>query len=123
MTDAELAKRENAPECAECDGNCCRGFYVYGALTGRPWQRKRLKDDVAETLSNVEQLGEPYYDGDQIRIDCECKHILPDGRCGIYETRPDMCRRFPCPELVADPPEYMLETCALLRRLVAESRS
>ncbi|GAB5405933.1 MAG: hypothetical protein Aurels2KO_41640 [Aureliella sp.] len=23
-----------------------------------------------------------------------CKHLLPDNRCGIYETRPEICREY-----------------------------
>ena len=24
-----------------------------------------------------------------------CANVLPNGNCGIYERRPEMCRRFP----------------------------
>lgn len=31
-------------------------------------------------------------DGWYLMIDGKCEHLQPDGRCGIYESRPDACR-------------------------------
>ena len=27
-------------------------------------------------------------------VHTQCKHLLPDNRCGIYETRPQICREY-----------------------------
>jgi Fe-S-cluster containining protein len=27
-------------------------------------------------------------------VHTDCKHLLPDNRCGIYETRPQICREY-----------------------------
>ena len=31
-------------------------------------------------------------DGWFLLVNNPCSHLLPDGRCGIYETRPQICR-------------------------------
>lgn len=31
-------------------------------------------------------------DGWYLSIDTRCQHILPDGRCNIYDSRPQICR-------------------------------
>jgi Fe-S-cluster containining protein len=36
-------------------------------------------------------------DGDTLVF--ECNHLTDDGKCGIYEDRPDMCRRWECDAL------------------------
>lgn len=115
---ANLAKRDNAPECVGCDARCCRAFYVYMDRTGRPWERRRFAKRLAQASPYMRQVGEPYYDGDTIRIDCECEHIQADGRCGIYGARPDECRRFPCDEVLRNASDDLLNTCALARRLL-----
>ena len=34
-------------------------------------------------------------DGDwYLLVHTECKHLQPDNRCGIYETRPQICREY-----------------------------
>ena len=38
---------------------------------------------------------EVYYDEDEgwfLLVQGRCTHILPDGKCGIYEARPQICR-------------------------------
>lgn len=27
-------------------------------------------------------------------VHTECKHLQPDNRCGIYDTRPEICREY-----------------------------
>ncbi|HEX7481508.1 MAG TPA: YkgJ family cysteine cluster protein [Polyangiales bacterium] len=37
-----------------------------------------------------------YASGDDwmVQFESRCKHLLPDRRCGVYETRPHICRDF-----------------------------
>jgi Fe-S-cluster containining protein len=38
-------------------------------------------------------------DGDwYLEVRTVCKHLQPDNRCGIYETRPSVCREYGMPE-------------------------
>lgn len=32
----------------------------------------------------------------QVRIQHRCQHLLSTGKCGIYDTRPQICRKFDC---------------------------
>jgi len=35
-------------------------------------------------------------------VSTECKHLLPDNRCGIYHTRPKICREYSTDECEYD---------------------
>ena len=66
--------------CDDCNGACCRFVAVkIGHLT--PDERR-----WAEMHGAV--LGACW------ALPARCKHLTPKGRCGIYETRPDVCRGF-----------------------------
>lgn len=102
--------------CAECGGKCCKGFGVPPEyelamrITGVPlalFQSVRELDPrrYFELHSGV-TISE---DGERFTVDPEtpfekvrdylfiesvCTMLTPDGRCRIYETRPDMCKNF-----------------------------
>ena len=47
-------------------------------------------------------------DGDwYLEIRTQCRHLRPDNMCGIYETRPQICRDYGLPE--TDPCEYFTQ--------------
>ena len=58
----------NPLPCIECGGFCCTGH-------------RGVALDDGTIL--------PFVDG-------RCPHLSDDGRCGIYETRPQGCRDFDC---------------------------
>lgn len=33
--------------------------------------------------------------GDDLRFECRCTALTPEGRCGIYAERPQVCRTYP----------------------------
>jgi Fe-S-cluster containining protein len=76
--------------CEHCTGLCCR----YIALPIDKPESKKDFDDVRWYLLHggvtifVED-GEWY-----INIETTCRHLQPDNRCGIYETRPKVCRDY-----------------------------
>ncbi len=76
--------------CEHCTGLCCR----YIALPIDKPESKKDFDDVRWYLLHggvtifVED-GEWY-----INIETTCRHLQPDNRCGIYETRPRVCRDY-----------------------------
>lgn len=43
----------------------------------------------------VVQVGRTFYPDGYVRTLYTCRHLLTSGDCGIYETRPVMCRDFP----------------------------
>lgn len=76
--------------CEKCSGLCCRYFALQ---IDTPRTAKQF-DDIRWYLchENVVVFVEEklWYLG----ILSKCKHLLPDNRCGIYETRPDICRDY-----------------------------
>jgi uncharacterized protein len=74
--------------CDHCVAKCCR----YLALPlDTPKQRKDFDTFrwflVHRMTSIFVQKGTWY-----LQVHNECRHLLPDHRCGIYETRPQICR-------------------------------
>lgn len=76
--------------CDHCTAKCCRYFAV--------------QIDTPEDREDYDYLrwfllhGEATIfteDGDwYLLVSTECKHLRADGRCGIYATRPDICREY-----------------------------
>ena len=80
------------PEVDKCDlctnSKCCT--YVTQEI-----DTPRSKYDFETLLWQVSHQGVGVYkddDGWYVMFDTRCTHLLPDGRCGIYETRPTVCR-------------------------------
>jgi len=65
------------PACEICGGACCKSFVLWKSL----W-----KDDIANwfALHGVDE-------GKGVRFPVECS-ALKDGRCSIYEHRPELCQ-------------------------------
>jgi len=84
---------EDHPRCASCDGACCRSFPSV-ALSWEEYGRLRAlgAKRLAFTLSGAALL-----------IENGCEYQV-GARCGIYDSRPEVCRRFLClPDLPAPP--------------------
>lgn len=85
-------ERPNMPGilCEHCTGYCCR----YIAL---PIDTPEDKDDFDAIRWYLlhEGIGVFVEDGDwYLSISTNCRHLQPDFRCGIYETRPQICRDY-----------------------------
>jgi Fe-S-cluster containining protein len=72
--------------CRECGGVCCSSF-VAVEITWEEYQR--LQSLGAGKLQF--SLFGPH----RLVIDYGCEFLI-QGRCSIYEKRPDVCRRFTC---------------------------
>ena len=72
--------------CASCDGACCRGF---ASVELTPEEYLTLQRLGAQRLEFT--LTEKFY----LIIENGCE-FLDGNRCGIYDHRPDICRRFSC---------------------------
>lgn len=114
MSPAELlaeAAKPDTDEHKEKDANLLATMLIYHGqfatnplmkVKGESWSRKALaiglkaeeevrpRDQLMETnagsRSFLDTRGSHWYG---------CRHIQLDGNCGIYETRPDMCRKYP----------------------------
>lgn len=76
--------------CSHCTAVCCR----YIALPIETPTERSDFDDIRWYLIHhgVSVFVE---DGDwYIAFQATCRHLLPDYRCGIYETRPKICRSY-----------------------------
>src|SRR5579862_5016166 len=76
--------------CAHCTALCCRYFSVpiETPTTRREFDYVRWFMLHGRVTCYVED-GTWY-----LCVYGDCKHILPDYRCGIYETRPQICRDY-----------------------------
>lgn len=91
--------------CEHCSGHCCK----YIALPLDKPKTKRDFEDMRWYLlhRNVTIFVE---DGEwYIQFTTSCRHQLPDNRCGIYETRPTICRVYSTEECEYHAGEYEYE--------------
>jgi uncharacterized protein len=76
--------------CEHCTAACCR----YIALPIDTPETRTDYDDIRWFLLH-ESVSVFVEDGDwYIAFVTPCQHIQPDHRCGIYETRPRVCRQY-----------------------------
>ena len=91
--------------CDRCyaPGNCCRQFALENA-DGKPsfW----IADGLGAVYEWLEKYSLPFVPKEIHRVGRDrrdlswatwwfkCPKLLPDGRCGIYEARPQLCRDF-----------------------------
>ena len=76
--------------CEYCTAKCCRYFAlpIEGPETFEEFEYLRwfLLHDRASVFK---EEGDWY-----LLVHTTCKHLQPDNRCGIYETRPQICRDY-----------------------------
>ena len=86
-----------------CVGHCCRRFAMEHSLDDLQadlarWQR----DPATSVIKDVEKIAPMVIPIAQSRGGQEfvytCRNLGASGDCGIYETRPQMCRDFPTAE-------------------------
>ncbi|MFO0839514.1 MAG: YkgJ family cysteine cluster protein [Phycisphaerae bacterium] len=76
--------------CEHCTGLCCR----YIALPLDPPETARDFDDIRWYLLH-EGIAVFVEDGDwYLAVYATCRHLQADNRCGIYATRPRICREY-----------------------------
>jgi Fe-S-cluster containining protein len=81
--------------CDHCTAKCCRYF----ALPIDEPKTRRDFDFVRWYLLHDRATVFTEDDTWYILVHTVCRHLQPDQRCGIYETRPEICR------------EYSVENC------------
>ena len=96
FTRADLKPGENL--CEHCTGKCCRYFAlpIEKPTSYREFNFIRWYMMHGEVSVFVD--GEAWY----LMVHADCKHLLDDGRCGTYETRPDICREYTTDECEFD---------------------
>ncbi|PLY14771.1 MAG: zinc/iron-chelating domain-containing protein [Sedimenticola sp.] len=79
-------------KCDRCRSSICCS-YTTEALGAAP----RAKSDFQHLLWQVSHEGVELYkdeSGWYLMFQGRCQHLLADGRCGIYEQRPPICREY-----------------------------
>lgn len=79
------------PTCDGCIAHCCRYVSVEIESPRAAWQRDQVRwlllhENVAVFVGNDRH----WY----VEFRTKCKELGDDHRCGIYETRPDLCRAY-----------------------------
>ena len=76
-------------KCGFCtNSKCCT--YITQAI-----DTPRGKYDFEHLLWQVSHHNVSVYKDDEgwcLLVDTKCSHLLPDGKCGIYDVRPQICR-------------------------------
>lgn len=67
--------------CDACRGACCETFILPAS--------DLLDDDVSRWLALHASRRQ-----NLLEFDCRCTKLTAEGRCGIYEDRPSLCRTF-----------------------------
>lgn len=98
--------------CADCGGRCCSfrlGQISFASLDkGERYDSFFLDHDGFDQLlledgsvPDMQWYVVTHPDGER-NISFECGHLTDDGKCGVYDERPGMCRGFECPALDED---------------------
>lgn len=94
--------------CNHCVGKCCRYFTV-------PIKTPRTKADFDELRWYLAHRQTVIFTETETRngkkrtrwnlvVWTECQYLLPDQRCGIYDTRPQVCRDYKAEDCEYDTP-------------------
>lgn len=78
-------------KCGRCPGSKCCTYITQSIPT------PRTKADFDHLLWQVSHRGITIYkdeDGWYLLVEATCSHLEADGRCGIYESRPQVCRDY-----------------------------
>jgi Fe-S-cluster containining protein len=76
--------------CQHCTAKCCRYFAL---PIDKPTSRKEfdyLRWYLLHARASVFVEDDTWY----LMVHTDCKHLQPDQRCGIYPTRPQICRDY-----------------------------
>lgn len=76
--------------CDHCVAKCCRYFAL---PIDKPTTRKEydyIRWFLLHDRASIFTDDDTWY----LLVHTVCKHLQPDNRCGIYETRPEICREY-----------------------------
>ncbi len=76
--------------CSYCTGRCCR-YFALPIETPTTWQDfDHMRWYVMHGRTAIFVDGGTWY----LLVFGDCRHLLEDNRCGIYHTRPQICRNY-----------------------------
>ena len=87
-------RREDVPDgkvlCEYCTAKCCRYFALPIETPETLEDYEFIRWFLLHDRATVFREDEDWY----LLVHNECKHLQADNRCGIYETRPQVCRDY-----------------------------
>lgn len=87
-------KREDVPPgdclCDHCTAKCCRYFALPMETPTERADFEYLRWFLLHDFATAFTEDETWY----LMVHTTCKHLRPDNRCGIYDTRPQICRDY-----------------------------
>lgn len=86
---AEQAKLTPENKCTFCKGSTCCTYFTHQIDT------PRAIEDFDLLLWQIAHVNTQVYkdsDGWFLLVNNRCTHLMPGGLCGIYESRPQVCR-------------------------------
>ena len=87
-------RRDDLPEgkilCEYCVAKCCRYFALPIETPTELDDYEFIRWFLLHDRATVFKEDDDWY----LLVHTECKHLQPDNRCGIYETRPHVCRDY-----------------------------
>lgn len=90
----EKVRREDLPEgkilCEYCTAKCCRYFAMPIETPESFEDYEFIRWFLLHDRATVFKEDDDWY----LLVHTECEHLQPDNRCGIYETRPQICRDY-----------------------------
>ncbi len=91
---ATKIRREDLPRgkvlCEYCTAKCCRYFALPIDTPTMLADYEYIRWYLLHDRASVFKEDEDWY----LLVHTTCQHLLPDNRCGIYETRPQICREY-----------------------------
>lgn len=87
-------QRKDVPEgkilCEYCTAKCCRYFAVTIETPEDRTDFEYIRWFLLHDRAAVFKENDDWY----LLVHTQCKHLQDDHRCGIYETRPPICREY-----------------------------
>lgn len=99
-------------KCKQC-GICCQEIYL--KITPRQLSSRFFTNLAIKWTSWIFDFILLRIDYDNYYLVFTCKHRQPDGRCGNYFWRPNICRNYPLVDYFEEP--KMLPGCGFSTRL------
>ncbi len=91
---AKKIRREDLPPggnlCEHCTAKCCKYFAMPIETPESFEELEYIRWFLLHDRASVFKEDDDWY----LLVHTTCKHLLPDNRCGIYETRPQICRDY-----------------------------
>lgn len=90
----EKIKREDLPEgkvlCEYCTAKCCRYFALPIKIPDTFEDLEYIRWYLLHDRASVFKEDDDWY----LLVHTTCKHLGENNMCGIYETRPEICRAY-----------------------------